>query len=234
MSRKRFHFHPIRWVQSSEDQKWKGTDFDPSRACRATLLFCNITNWHGKIWRDWCRFHREKYGLCLLKRNESFQRCLLETYSHRHIRWSQHKPGNLQWSLTQMRRERPRLTTIYCANHRVDLALKEVMNVLFLKEAEQLYESTFKLLKRPGALKAAVKQDFCIYNLEQCSSAPANFAATSSQPSVEQEKDVWTSLWSATVVSHLSLLGIYSKVAQELMASESNAKIWLWVPSAAI
>ncbi len=57
-----------------------------------------------------------------------------------------------------MKRERPRLATIYCANHRLDLALKEVMNVLFLEEAEQLYESTFKLLKRPGALKAAVQQ----------------------------------------------------------------------------
>ena len=60
--------------------------------------------------------------------------------------------------LTQLKNERPWLTTIHCVNHRVELALKDVMARQLFKDAEHLYESTYKLLKRSGALKAAVQQ----------------------------------------------------------------------------
>ena len=60
--------------------------------------------------------------------------------------------------LTQLKEERPWLTTIHCVNHRIELALKDATNVPFLKNAELLYLTIYNLLKRSGALKEEVKK----------------------------------------------------------------------------
>ena len=60
--------------------------------------------------------------------------------------------------LTQLKAERPWLTTIHCVNHRIELALKDATNVPFLRNAELLYLTIYNLLRRSGALKEEVKE----------------------------------------------------------------------------
>ena len=65
--------------------------------------------------------------------------------------------GKYRGVLTQLMNERPWLITIHCLNHRIELAVKEAMNIPFIREIESFYNSNYALLKRSGALKAEVK-----------------------------------------------------------------------------
>ena len=44
--------------------------------------------------------------------------------------------------LTQLKRERPWLITFHYISNGIKLALKDAINVLFLKDAEELFETT--------------------------------------------------------------------------------------------
>ena len=65
--------------------------------------------------------------------------------------------GKYRGGLTQLKNEHPWLTKIHCVNHRIELAVKEAMNIPFIREIESFYNSNYALLKRSGALKAEVK-----------------------------------------------------------------------------
>ena len=65
--------------------------------------------------------------------------------------------GKYRGFLTQLKNERPWLITIHCVNHRIELAVKEAMNIPFIREIERFYNSNYAPLKRSGALKAEVK-----------------------------------------------------------------------------
>ena len=62
--------------------------------------------------------------------------------------------GKYRGVLTQLKNKRPWLITIHCVNHRIELAVKEAMNIPFIREIESFYNGNYTLLKRSGALKA--------------------------------------------------------------------------------
>ena len=51
--------------------------------------------------------------------------------------------GKYRGVLTQLKNERPWLITIHCVNHRIELAVKEAMNIPFIREIENFYNSNF-------------------------------------------------------------------------------------------
>ena len=60
--------------------------------------------------------------------------------------------------LTQLKRSRPWLLTIHCANHRIKLAVKSAFDIPQFQEVEEFYKTNYYLLKNSGKLKHQVKE----------------------------------------------------------------------------
>ena len=59
--------------------------------------------------------------------------------------------------LTQLSESRPWLLTIHCANHRIELAFKAAMNKSSFKVCDDIYRTTYQLLKNSGKLNSEVQ-----------------------------------------------------------------------------
>ena len=62
--------------------------------------------------------------------------------------------GQYTGVLTQMKRDRPWLISIHCANHRVELAVKSSFDIKEFKEVDEFYMANYNLLKQSGKMKA--------------------------------------------------------------------------------
>lgn len=67
--------------------------------------------------------------------------------------------GKYKGVLTQMKDQgRPWMLMIHCANHRIELAVKEAFNINKLNEVDQFYTTNFYLLRNSGKLKSEVAE----------------------------------------------------------------------------
>ena len=57
-----------------------------------------------------------------------------------------------------MKQNRPWLLTIHCANHRIELAVKEAFNIRELNKVDEFYKTNFYLLWNSGKLKSEVAE----------------------------------------------------------------------------
>ena len=74
--------------------------------------------------------------------------------------------GNLTGTLTQLQHERPWMLKIHCVNHRVELAVKDVMSQdPNCAEADKFYIDNFYLLKNSGVLKSKLKEAAAALNI---------------------------------------------------------------------
>ena len=66
--------------------------------------------------------------------------------------------GKYNGVLTQLKRNRPWLLTIHCANHRVELAVKSAFYIPEFEAVEEFYKTNYYLLKNSGKLKSLLKE----------------------------------------------------------------------------
>ena len=66
--------------------------------------------------------------------------------------------GKYSGVLTRLKKERPWLVTINCANHQMELAAKDSMNQSIMIDTQQFYLTNYFLLKNSGAIKAEVRK----------------------------------------------------------------------------
>ena len=64
--------------------------------------------------------------------------------------------GRYNGVLTQLKRNRPWLLTIHCANHRIELAVKSAFNIPEFQAIEDFYRTNYYLLKNSGKLQGQV------------------------------------------------------------------------------
>ncbi|CAB4029586.1 Hypothetical predicted protein, partial [Paramuricea clavata] len=62
--------------------------------------------------------------------------------------------GRYNGVLTQLKRNRPWLLTIYCANHRIELAVKAAFNINEFQAIKEFYKTNYYLLKNSGRLQS--------------------------------------------------------------------------------
>ena len=74
--------------------------------------------------------------------------------------------GKYNGALTMMARERPWLIVIHCMNHRIELAIKDmVKSVDKFKECDKFCNTIFNLFKNSGKLKSATKEACTALNI---------------------------------------------------------------------
>ena len=74
--------------------------------------------------------------------------------------------GIYNGALTMMKHERPWLVTIHCANHRLELALKDaVVDIPKFNECDKFYTILFYLFKNSGKLKTETKNAAAALNI---------------------------------------------------------------------
>ena len=66
--------------------------------------------------------------------------------------------GKYNGVLTQLKRNRPWLLTIHCANHRIELAVKSAFDIPEFAAVEEFYKTNYYLLKNSGKLKSLLKE----------------------------------------------------------------------------
>ena len=64
--------------------------------------------------------------------------------------------GKYNGVLTQLKRNRPWLLTIHCANHRIELSVKAAFNINKFQAIEEFYKTNYYLLKNSGRLQSQV------------------------------------------------------------------------------
>ena len=66
--------------------------------------------------------------------------------------------GRINGLMTQLAEERPWLIKIHCANHRVELAVKDAFKQSPFQQIDDLYISIFYLLRNSGKIKSEIKE----------------------------------------------------------------------------
>ena len=65
--------------------------------------------------------------------------------------------GRISGLMTRLGEDRPWLIKIHCANHRIELAVKDAIKETDFCQADEFYIGTYNLLKNSGKIKSEIK-----------------------------------------------------------------------------